>query len=132
MATATIKFNITTLQPTGFGSVDQETVAYSGTVTFSAAADTYLTGGLLPLTGFALKNLGPYADRVPLSWTVASQSGSGWEYEWNVATGKLMIIAGGGSGTAAPVELTTGTALNAATPNIFTDVVNFTFFFPRK
>ena len=132
MATATCKFNITTQQPTGFGSVDQETVAYSGTVTFSAAADTYATGGMLPATGFALKNLGPYADRAPLSWTVASQAGSGWEYEWNQTTGKLMVIAGGGSGVAAPVELTNNTALNAATPNIFTDVVKFTFFFPRQ
>jgi hypothetical protein len=132
MATATIKFNITTLQPTSWGSVDQESVTYSGTVTFSAAVDTYLTGGLLPLTGFALRNLGPYADRTPLAWYIASQAGSGWEYEWNVANGKLMIIAGGGSGVAAPVELTNGTALNAATPNIFTDIVNFQFIFPRK
>jgi hypothetical protein len=132
MATATMKFNITTLQPTGFGSVDQESVTYSGTITFSAAADTYATGGLLPLAGFALKNLGPYADRVPLAWYVASQSGSGWEYEWNVATGKLMIIAGGGSNVAAPVELANTTALNVAVPNIFTDVVNFQFIFPRR
>jgi hypothetical protein len=43
-----------------------------------------------------------------------------------------MIIAGGGSGTAAAVELTTATALNAATPNIFTDVVAFRAVFPRK
>jgi hypothetical protein len=132
MATATVKWNITTLQPTAFGSIDQESVTYSGTITFSAAADTYLTGGLLPLAGFAPKNLGPYADRTPLAFYVASQAGSGWEYEFNVATGKLMIIAGGGSGTAAPVELTTGTALNAATPNIFTDVVGFQLVFPRK
>jgi hypothetical protein len=132
MPAATVKFNITTLQPTAFGSIDQEAVSYSGTVTFSAATDTYPTGGLLPLAGFALKNLGPYADRVPLAWQVASQSGSGWEYEWNVATGKLQIIGGGGSGTAAPVEVTNNTALNAAVPNIFTDVVNFYFIFPRK
>ena len=61
-----------------------------------------------------------------------TQAGSGWEYEYNVATKKLMIIAGGGSGTAAAVELTTATALNAATPNIFTDVVAFRAVFPRK
>jgi hypothetical protein len=131
MATATVKWNITTQQPTSLGSIDQETVTFSGTVTFSAAADTYATGGLLPAAGFALKNLGPYADRAPLAWTVASQAGSGWEYEYNVSTGKLMIIAGGGSGTAATVELTNGTALNAATPNIFTDVVKFQMVFPR-
>jgi hypothetical protein len=132
MATATIKFNITTNQPTAFGSVDQETVTYSGTVTFSAAGDTYATNGLLPLAGFALANLGPYADRAPNYWTIESVAGSGWEYEWVSSTGKLKIIAGGGSGTAAPVELTNGTALNAATPNIFTDVVNFSFTFPRR
>lgn len=132
MATATVKFNITTLQPTSVGSIDQETVTFSGTVTFSAATDTYLTGGLLPLTGFALKNLGPYADRTPLAVYVGSQAGSGWGYEYNAGTGKLQIIAGGGSGTAAPGELTSGTALNAATPNIFTDVVNFQAIFPRK
>lgn len=132
MATATVKWNITTNQPTSWGSVDQESVTYSGTITFSLATDTYATGGLLPLANFAPKNLGPYADRVPLAFYVASQSGSGWEYEYNVGTGKLMIIAGGGSGVAAPVELTNGTALNAATPNIFTDVVNFQLIFPRR
>lgn len=132
MAIATVKWNITTNQPTVFGSVDQETVTYSGTITFSAATDTYATGGLLPLAGFAPKNLGPYADRVPNAFTVMSQSGSGWEYEYNAATGKLQIIAGGGSGTAAAVELTNTTALNAATPNIFTDVVNFQLIFPRR
>lgn len=131
MPTATVKWNITTKQPTSFGSVDQETVTYAGTLTFSAATDTYATGGLLALTGFAVLNLGPYADRTPLAIYVASQAGSGWEYEYNAATKKLMIIAGGGSGTAAPVELTNTTALNAATPNIFTDVVNFLASFPR-
>lgn len=132
MATATVKYNITTLQPTSWGSVDQETVTFSGTVTFSAATDTYATGGLLPLAGFAPKNLGPYADRTPIAVYVSSQAGSGFQYQFNVATGKLQIIAGGGSGTAAPGEVTNGTALNAATPNIFTDVVSFQFVFPRK
>ena len=131
MATATVKYLITTQQPTSLGSVDQETITFSGTVVFSAAADTYATGGLLALAGFALANLGPYADRVPLAVYVATQSGSGWEYEYNSSTKKLMIIAGGGSGTAAPVELTNATALNAATPNNFTDVVKFQAVFPR-
>lgn len=132
MATATVKFNITTAQPTGFGSVDQETVTYSGTITFSAAADTYATGGMLPLAGFALKNLGPYADRVPLNIVFDSQSGTGWQYQWNPTTGKLQVFGGGGSGTTAVTELTNGTALNAATPNIFTDVVVFQAVFPRR
>ena len=79
MATATVKYLITTQQPTSLGSVDQETITFSGTVVFSAAADTYATGGLLALAGFALANLGPYADRVPLAVYVATQSGSGWE-----------------------------------------------------
>ena len=131
MATATVSYKITTQQPTSLGSVDQETVTYSGTVTFSAATDTYLTGGLLASTGNAVLNLGPYADRVPLAAYIESQAGSGYNYSYNSSTKKLQIIAGGGSGTAAPVELTNTTALNAATPNIFTDVVKFQFVFPR-
>jgi hypothetical protein len=131
MATATVKYNITTQQPTSVGSVDQETVTYSGTVTFSAATDTYASGGLLALTGFALLNLGPYADRAPLAMNIESILGSGYGYEYNQTSKKLQIIAGGGSGTAAPVELTNGTALNAATPNIFTDSVKFQAIFPR-
>jgi hypothetical protein len=131
MPTATVKYTITAQQPTSLGSVDQETITFSGTVTFSAAADTYLTGGLLALTGFAVANLGPYADRTPLAAYIESQAGSGWNYSYNTSTKKLMIIGGGGSGVAAPIELTTATALNAATPNIFTDVVKFQFVFPR-
>lgn len=132
MATATIKFIPNPALVTGKGSVDQETVAYYGSITFSAATDTYLTGGLLPLTGNALLNLGPYADRAPLIIDMFSQSGSGFQYQWNTATGKLQIFAGGGSGTAAALEVTTATALNATTPSIFADVVNFVAVFPRK
>jgi hypothetical protein len=130
MATATVKYSLTT-RPMPFGSQDQQTVTYFGSVAFSAAGDTYATGGLAALAGFDLKNLGPYADRTPLSVFIFSQAGSGWEYEFNVATKKLMIIAGGGSTTAAAVELANATALNAAVPNIFTDVVAFEFVFPR-
>lgn len=132
MATATLKFTPNPNLLQGKGTVDQATVAYYGTVTFSAATDTYLTGGLLPLTGFALLNLGPYADRPPIIIDLFSQAGSGFQYMWNVATGKLQIFAGGGSGTAAPSEVTTATALNATTPSIFADVVNFVAVFPRK
>ena len=95
MATATVSYKITTQQPTSLGSVDQETVTYSGTVTFSAATDTYLTGGLLASTGNAVLNLGPYADRVPLAAYIESQAGSGYNYAYNSGTKKLMIIAGG-------------------------------------
>ena len=130
MATATVK-SIANPALT-LGDTAQETVIYFGTISFSAATDNYLTGGLLGATGFAVSNLGPYADRAPIYFDVNTQAGSGWEYEYNVATKKLMIIAGGGSGTAAAVELTTATALNAATPNIFTDVVAFRAVFPRK
>lgn len=132
MATATVKFVPNPVLVTGKGSVDQETVAYYGTIAFSAATDTYLTGGLLPLAGNALLNLGPYADRTPIIIDIISQAGSGFQYMWNVATGKMQIFAGGGSGTAAPSELTNATALNAATPSIFADVVNFLAVFPRK
>lgn len=132
MATATVKFipNPNLLQ--GKGSVDQATVAYYGTISFSAATDTYLTGGLLALAGFALSNLGPYSDRTPVIIDLVSQAGSGFQYMYNVGTNKLQIFAGGGSGTAAPSEVTTATALNATTPSIFADVVNFVAIFPRK
>jgi len=129
MATATFKFNIKNNVPIGVD--DQDIITYVGTVTFSAAADTYLTGGLLAAAGFAALNLGPYADRVPVAVQISSLVGSGFQYLYNVNTKKLMIIAGGGSGTAAPSELTTGTALNAATPNIFTDVIAFELVFPK-
>lgn len=130
MATATMKFNPNPALGTGKGSVDQETVAYYGTVTFSAATDTYATGGLLPLAGFAPLNLGPYGDRVPLIFDLVSQAGSGFQYMWNQSTGKMQIFAGGGSATA-PAELTNATALNASTPSIFADVINFIAVFPR-
>jgi hypothetical protein len=130
LATATVKYIANPALT--LGDTAQETVIYFGTISFSAATDTYLTGGLLGATGFAVSNLGPYADRAPIYFDVNTQAGSGWEYEYNVATKKLMIIAGGGSGTAAAIELTTATALNAATPNIFTDVVAFRAVFPRK
>ena len=130
MATATVKYIANPALT--LGDTAQETVIYFGTISFSAATDTYLTGGLLGATGFAVSNLGPYADRAPIYFDVNTQAGSGWDYEYNDATKKLMIIAGGGSGTAAAVELTTATALNAATPNIFTDVVAFRAVFPRK
>lgn len=131
MATATVKFVPNPVLGSGKGSVDQETVAYYGSIAFSAATDTYLTGGLLPLAGFALANLGPYGDRTPIIIDLVSQAGSGFQYMYNVATGKLQIFAGGGSGTAAPSEVTTATALNATTPSIFADVVNFVAVFPR-
>jgi hypothetical protein len=132
MATATMKFNPSTALVTGKGTVDSETVAYYGNISFSAAADTYATGGLLPLAGFDLKSLGPYADRTPLIIDMFSQSGSGLQYQWNIGTGKLQIFGGGGSGTAAASEITNGTALNGVTPSVFTDVINFVAVFPRK
>jgi hypothetical protein len=131
MATATVKYNITS-RPTSWGSVDQETVTFMGTVTFSAAGDTYATGGLLALSGFALLNLGPYSDRNPLFVDIQSQSGSGLQYLYNVATKKLQIFAGGGSGTVAVGEVSNTTPLNGTTPQIFTDVVAFQAFFQRN
>lgn len=131
MATATIKLNPNPQIGSGKGSPDAMTVTYFGTITFSAATDTYLTGGLAPLAGFGLANLGPYADRTPLITSIFSQAGSGFNYQWNIATGKLQIFAGGGSGTAAPSEITSGTALNATTPSIFSEVINFSMVFPR-
>jgi len=129
MPTATFKFNIKNNVPIGVD--DQDILTYIGTITFSAAADTYATGGLLALAGFAALNLGPYADRAPIVAIVESLSGSGYQYLYNVATKKLMIIAGGGSNVAAPVELANATALNVAVPNIFTDVVAFQLIFPK-
>lgn len=131
MAVATFKF-VPNPVLGGFGDAGERTVTYFGSITFSAAGDTYATGGILPLAGFAYKNLGPYADRTPLFSYINSSNGASWFYLWNQATGKLQIFASAaGSGTTAQGELTNGTALNAATPNIFTDVVLFNTQFPR-
>src|SRR2546430_16306841 len=91
MATATLKFvpaNIISL-----GAIDGELVRYYGTITFSAAADTYLTGGLLPLAGFDLESLGPFAGRTPLWINVYSRSRSGWNYHGDKAARRLEIFA---------------------------------------
>lgn len=132
MAVATLKF--VPSNKVVLGDVTQDLVTYFGTITFSAAADTYATGGIAPLTGFALKNLGPYGDRAPLEVRVYSQAGQGWKYIWNSATGKLMIFSGGASGanTTADIELTNATALNGTTPTVSTDVVAFTAAFPQS
>lgn len=130
MATATIKF-VPNPVLGGFGDAGERTVTFFGSITFSAATDTYATGGLLPLAGFAPKNLGPYADRTPLFSYVSSVAGQPWSYMWNPSTGKLQIFGGGGSGTTALTELTNGTALNATTPTISTDSVLFNMTFPR-
>ena len=132
MATATCKFVPSGASPTMGSSVDQDTVVYFGSVAFSAAADTYATGGLLPATGFGLINLGPYSDRTPIVFWIESLNGSGLWYAWNVATGKLKILAAAGSGTAGVTEITNGTALSGVTPNIFTDTVSFEVRFPRR
>lgn len=129
MATATFKFNITNKAP--IGEDTQDCIRYFGTITFSAAADTYATGGLLALAGSAALNLGPYADRTPLLAVCQSLIGSGYQYLYNPTTKKLMIIAGGGSNAAAPLELANNTALNVAVPNIFTDSVVFELTFPK-
>jgi hypothetical protein len=136
MATATLKFVPTTIYGSSFGSTDEETVTYSGTLAFSAAADVYLTGGIAPLAGFALKNLGPFADRTPLAVFIFSRNGSGWNYQWNLTTGKLQIYgSAAGSGTSADPEVTNNTALSGLTGNggltVFTDVIGFQATFPR-
>lgn len=130
MATATCKFNASV--PLEVGDQTGESVRFYGTVTFSAAGDTYATGGLSPLAGFDLKSLGPYADRTPLAVYIESQIGSGLSYYYNASTKKLQIFGGGGSGTAGLTEVTNNTALNATTPQIFTDVVNFEAVFLRR
>jgi hypothetical protein len=131
MATATVSFAISTAMA-GEGTVDQRTVTYFGAMTFSAAADTYLTGGLLAKSGSAFKNLGPYGDRTPLQVVVFSTNGSGWNYQWNITTGKLQIFSGtSGGATSASTELTNSTALSGGTPEIFTDTISFKATFPR-
>lgn len=130
MATATIKFVPNT--KLAAGDTTGRTIRYFGTIAFSAVGDTYATGGMAPAAGSALANLGPYGDRTPLKVYVESQSGSGFEYKWNQSTGKLQVFSGTGAGaTSAATELTNGTALNATTPTISTDVVNFEAEFPR-
>ena len=131
MATATIKFVPSTVLA-GEGTVDQRTVTYYGTITFSASGDTYVTGGLAALTGSALLNLGPYGDRTPLQVVAWSTAGSGWNYQWNPTTSKFQIFSGtSGGATSASSELTTGTALSGGTPEIFTDTISFKAVFPR-
>lgn len=131
MPTATFKF-VPAPNLVGPGSVDQDTVVYYGSITFSAATDTYATGGLLPLAGSALINLGPYADRTPLAIYIESLAASGFWYLYVPSTGKLKIISNAGTGTAAPTEVTNGTALNATTPSIFGDTLAFEAHFPRR
>lgn len=132
MATATFKF--VPSNKVVLGDVTQDLVTYYGTITFSAAADTYATGGISPTTGFGLAALGPYANRAPLEVRIYSQAGQGWHYLWNSATSKLMVFSGGASGanTTADIELTNATALNGTTPTISTDVVAFTVHFPQS
>lgn len=129
MATATVNFVPGTVVSS---TVDQKTVTFYGTLTFSAAADTYLTGGLLALSGKAFLNLGPYGDRTPLFVQIQTTGGSGWIYVWNTATSKLQIFSGtSGGATSGSTELTTGTALSGGTPEIFTDTIAFKATFPR-
>lgn len=131
MATATAKFTLNNSVPLGDDS--QRVVKFFGSITFSAAADTYATGGLLALAGFDFKSLGPYGDRQPILFIGQSLKGSGYLYVWNRTTNKLAIFSSAaGSGTTGPVEITNGTALNAATPNIFTDDVVFELAVPRR
>lgn len=131
MATATVKFaNNTVLS--GIGDKRQRTIAFYGSMTFSASGDTYLTGGLLALSGFAFLNLGPYGDRAPLKVQIWSTAGSGWNYQWNTSTSKLQIFSGtSGGATSASTELTTGTALSGGTPEIFTDTISFELIVPN-
>jgi hypothetical protein len=130
MATATVKF--VPASRVNLGDSSQDAIAFYGNITFSAAGDNYVTGGLLPLAGFAPKNLGPYADRPPLDVQIYSVAGSGWIYQWNFATGKLQIFGGGASGapTTSNIEFSNATALSGGTPSIFTDVVVFRYVVP--
>lgn len=132
MATATFSFTPNATL-SGSGDARQRTIAYYGTITFSAATDTYATGGLAPATTGTLALLGPYADRTPLSVRVYSNSGSGWQYAYNISGAKLLIFSGAASAdaTTAEVQFSNGTALNGATPSIATDVVAFEAVFPR-
>jgi hypothetical protein len=132
MATATFKFNPS--NKVVLGDATQDLVTYYGTISFSAAGDTYATGGILPTTGFGLASLGPYANRTPLFVDVQSSNGSSMMYLWNQTTGKLQVFTGNSSGsatTSAP-ELSNNTALNATTPAISTDVINFRICFPMS
>lgn len=137
MAVATFKF---VPNPTlgGFGDAGQRSISYYGSITFSAAGDTYATGGLLPLAGFAFKNLGPYADRTPLFNYVNSTAGQSWFYLWNQSTGKLQIFAGGAAADNAHSQSeANAVALNALLNSgsgggsVATDTVLFNVTFPR-
>ena len=131
MATATFKFNAAGVVPGG-DDIAQGIVRYFGTITFSAAADTYASNGLSPAAGFDLKSLGPYADRAPIVCYIESAKGQALTYLYNASTGKLQIYGGGGSGTAGLTEITNGTALNGTSPTISGDDVRFEVVFPRR
>lgn len=128
MANATVAYTINNSVP--LGNKNQKSIEYHGTLAFSAAGGNYTAGGLPATANKALANLGPYSNRTPISWYAWSTVGSGFQYEYLPATGKLMILAGGGNGVAAPIEVTDTTQLNATTPQIATDVVNFKVEFP--
>jgi hypothetical protein len=131
MATATLKMSAST--KSFLGDAGQDTIIYYGTITFSASTDTYATGGIAPLTGFGLTNLGPYGNRTPLAVWVQSNSGTGWNYQWNVGTGKLQVFASAaGSSTTADGELANSTQLGTASPSIFTDNVIFFAVVPKS
>lgn len=185
MATATANYVVNPAFP--FGEKLQHTIRYYGTVTFSAAGDTYATGGLAAKSGSAFKNIGPYADRTPIFVKVWSSALSGLTYGY-LSSGLLKILGGGGSGggtvtstislaagnastvwpvtvfpantnnaaltnnnNATPVtgitgvvstfsgnttsgmgEIGNGTALNATSPQIFTDTVLFELVVPSN
>lgn len=114
------------------GSKDQKTLTFWGSITFSAAADTYATGGVSPLATTVLKALGPYANTAPLAVTLHSARGTGFQYQFDTSTNKILIFSGAAAadGTTGAVQLTNGTALNATTPTISTDVVRYEIVFP--
>ena len=134
MAAATVKFVPSPKITPPFGTNNQGAVIIIGTIVFSAVStDTYTTGGMSPLTGFAFANLAPYANRAPLMVFVQSSTGTGWNYQWNISTGKLQVFASAaGSNTSADGELASNTQLGAASPSIFTDVPIFYAIFPRS
>jgi hypothetical protein len=133
MAAATLKFILSPKLTPPFGSKLDNMLVLTGTITFSAAGDTYTTGGIAPLTGFALTNLAPYGNRTALAIYVQSSNGSGWNYQYNITSNKLQLFASAaGSGTAADGEATNGTALNGFSPNVFTDTVTFIAFLPMS
>ena len=125
MGVATTSVSINTSVPQG--EKRQKTLVYFGTFAFSAAGDTYATGGLAAATNKGFASLGPYGDRTPISVRVWSKTGSGLNYLYDITNSKLKVFGGGSSGNGtvtSTISLAAGNAGTAAFPVVLSAQAN--------